>query len=110
ARLRITHMRDRKSKLEEDPGVIFRARFLCSIPTQTLIEALSSGQFNSRGCRVFKALLTLELAYRARLREPNDYLQILRDIFGHKIPRNLCAPSEFFPHDRAWAALDAGLH
>lgn len=76
-----------RSKLEEDPGVMMRARFLCDIPTEVLIEALSSGQFNGKRSRVFKALMTLELSYRARQRDPGHYLQMLRDIFGQKIPR-----------------------
>ena len=99
-------MRRRKSKLEIDPGVMHRARILCDIRTETLIEALSSRQFNSNGCRVFSALMTLELSYRVRQRSPTQYLNILEEIFGNDVPRNICAPSEFYPQERAWAELD----
>ena len=102
--------RRRKSKLETDLGVMERARILCDIPTQTIIEALSSGQFNSRSCRVFKALMTLELSYRVRQRGYTQYLTILEDIFGKDVPRNLCPPSDYHPTERRWVELDAQVH
>ena len=116
--------KERPLNLLEQPGLVFRARFLTQIDTVTLLEAVVDPAFNTRATRTIKALMLAELCYRVSRREykPRCFSiyyddvgmtqRVWADVFGPRVPvpPGFGAPSAYFLHDRAWAALDAELH
>jgi hypothetical protein len=81
------------------------ARFLTEVDTHTIIEAITSGAFNAREWRVFRAVLMAELAYRLRIRSPGIGERIWRAVCGtyRKTPQGFRSPSESWPASRGWA-------
>jgi hypothetical protein len=110
--------KERKLKLHEQPGLVFRAMWLTKVCTDTLLLYLASP--SSQETRTLRSLILAEVLYRlnprdpdkcapliAGMRDPQMYREAWQSIFGNApIPPGWGAPSECFRHDRAWARLD----
>ncbi|HEX5461423.1 MAG TPA: hypothetical protein VFX20_15780 [Steroidobacteraceae bacterium] len=113
--------RNRKLKLHEQPGLIFRARWLTEISTETLVDYLCTPV--TKATRLLRAFAAAEIMYRCNVRLPGAprhcvwgrddtvYAHAWNLYFpGEPIPRGWTAPSAAFPELRRWAELDAQVH
>ena len=82
-----------------------QARFLTEVQTDVLIEVAHSGAFRRPSELLFRAIILIELAYRLRIRAPWVPEAVWDFVFKGRVPSppGLCAPSEAWPLERAWA-------